>query len=59
MIGHVVRVSHALMSHLQVFDLTDEQKVEGANEIKLEEMRVRMVSPVFHPLCMLSTTSCI
>ncbi|GAB4815193.1 hypothetical protein N2152v2_002239 [Parachlorella kessleri] len=30
----------------QVFDLTDEQKVEGANEIKLEEMRVRMEASI-------------
>ena len=40
-----------------MFDLTDEQKVEGANEIKLEEMRVRMVRPVMDPLCTLSIGS--
>lgn len=27
----------------QVFDLSDEQKIEGAHELRLEELRIRMV----------------
>lgn len=29
----------------QVFDLKDEQKIEGAHEVRLEEIRIRLVSP--------------